>query len=431
MTEMRTASGPRRAWAALLAALLLPLPATAAEGPARETFAIDYIVTIQRQEPGVAHVRWELSGGEEVEEIRIAAPQARFSAGKGSGTVEHTAGGELRWRPAGPYGHLEYRVRIDHLRGTKGHFDSYAGNGWVITRARDLFPMPEYEIRSGRDGTPPRSRARLLFRLPPGWKSATAHPRLGPHTYRLTGGWVLDRPTGWIALGDLAISRQEIDDVMVRVARVTGTQMPEEEIYALLADAIPRLRRIFGRMPPEILIVSAGDPMWRGGLSGYRSLFLHADRPLRTRDNTAPVLHELFHVAQPFHGTPDADWMVEGLAEYYSLELQRRGGMLTARQFTKGLEYFARHGVWNVDMRKQQDNQATSNSAPLILWALDQRIQRETAGKKRLDDVVRLLSEKEDRVDTAKFRAAVHQVTGKRLDRFFERHVYRGEMPKL
>jgi hypothetical protein len=29
-------------------------------------------------------------------------------------------------------------------------------------------------------------------------------------------------------------------------------------------------RKIFPDLPPRLLIVSAGDPMWRGGLSGPR-----------------------------------------------------------------------------------------------------------------------------------------------------------------
>lgn len=421
--------------AALLLAVVLAgsarSPRAQGESAVRDTFAIDFIVEINRPQPVHARVRWELSGAEEVDEFRFVAPRDRFSDVKGSGKVEVGENDEVRWRPSGPYGHLEYSVRIDHHRGTKGRFDTYAGDGWVVARSRDLFPLPDYEIRSARDGTPPRSRARLLFRLPKGWKSATAHPQVAPHTFRLGGGNVVDRPTGWIALGKLDVSHQEIDNVMVRIARVSGARMAVDEIYGLLADAIPRMRRIFRAMPPEMLIVSAGDPMWRGGLSGYRSMFLHADRPLRTADKTAPVLHELFHVAQPFRGAPDADWIIEGLAEYYSLELQRRAGELTATGVAKGLESFGKYGLWNVDMTKQHDNAATNNSAPLILWALDQRIQRETAGKKRLDDVVHLLAGKHREVDTAMFRGAVQAVTGKRLEKFFERHVLRGERPKL
>jgi predicted metalloprotease with PDZ domain len=109
--------------------------------------------------------------------------------------------------------------------------------------------------------------------------------------------------------------------------------------------------------------------------------------------------------------------------------LQRRGGALTATGFAKGLESFAKYGLWNVDLRTQHDNAATNNSAPLVMYALDQRIQRETAGKKRLDDVVVLLAERGGELDTEDFREAAEKVAGTRLGSFFERHVRRGERP--
>lgn len=416
--------------AGLLAFLLVTAAAIAAEPPARETFAIDYVVTIDAKHPETARIRWEVMGADEVEAFEFAAPPSRFSRISGSGEVQ-IVDGSVRWEPLGPYGHLEYRVRVDHPRGDRGRYDSYAGDGWVVTRARDLFPPVKFSFKPGKEGAKPRSRSRLQLRLPTGWRSVTAHAALEPNLYQLSSPNVLSRPTGWIAAGDLDVSHQEIDGVMVRIARAADSKLPVDAIYAMLADAIPRLRKMFRGMPPDLLIVSAGDPMWRGGLSAYRSMFLHGDRPLRTPDKTAPVLHELIHVTQPFRAAADADWIVEGLAEYYSLELQRRAATLTSQGFGKGLESFAKYGLWGVDLRTQHDNAATNNSAPLVMYALDQRIQRETAGKQRLDDVVRVLAEERGEVSTNVFRAAVRKVTGKKLDKFFARHVERGEKPKF
>lgn len=419
--------------AAATTILLAAIAASAAQGadaPQRETFAVDYTVTIDPRNARVARVRWDLMGADEVEAFEFAAPPERFSRIAGSGELE-VVNGSVRWEPLSPYGHLEYRVRIEHPRGDRGHFDSYSGDGWIVTRARDLFPPVKFSFKPGKEGSRPRSRSRLLFRLPPAWKSVTAHAALAPNLYLLDSANVLSRPTGWIALGNLDVSHQEVDGVMVRIARAPDSKLPVDDIYAMLADAIPRLRKMFRQMPPDILVVSAGDPMWRGGLSAYRSMFLHGDRPLRTPDKTAPVLHELIHVSQPFRGAADGDWIVEGLAEYYSLELQRRAGTLTGKGFARGLESFAKHGSWNVDLRTQRDNAATNNSAPLVMYALDQRIQRDTAGQKRLDDVVRLLADERDPVGTKAFRTAVTKVTGKKLDKFFRRHVEQGERPRF
>ncbi len=169
--------------------------------------------------------------------------------------------------------------------------------------------------------------------------------------------------------------------------------------------------------------------MWHGGLSAYRSFFMHGDRPIRTPDKTSPVLHELFHVMQPYRFAAGTDWISEGLAEYYSLELQQRAGLLTTAAYSKGLGYFAKYGLWNVDLTTQSSNAATNNSAPLLMYVIDQRIQRATAGKKRLDHVLTAMTSL-GTIGTNEFRSAITQVSGKPFVRFFDRHVIRGEMPR-
>jgi hypothetical protein len=54
---------------------------------------------------------------------------------------------------------------------------------------------------------------------------------------------------------------------------------------------------------------------------------------------------------QPFKPAADADWFVEGLAEFYSLELQRRAGLLDARAFERGLRLFERFLRMHIDER--------------------------------------------------------------------------------
>ncbi|MBI4517026.1 MAG: hypothetical protein HY699_14555 [Deltaproteobacteria bacterium] len=410
---------------ALAAALAVVAPALAAS---KSTFAIDYIVTIAAKDPRRALVRWELSGIDEIEDFRLRFPAERFEGFAGSGTLEH-APGSIRWVPGGPYAHLSYQVRIDHQRGRQQRHDSYAGTDWVITRARDLFPriLLNYTPR-GKQA--PKSRARLIFRLPAGWRSAAAHEAIGTNIYLLIEpGKVLDRPRGWIALGNLEMERQEIAGIMLQAARVPGGTVPLAELLRFYDRTLPVARKLFPEAPERILIVSAGDPMWRGGISGAGSFFIHAGRPLRTADKTSPYLHELFHVLQPYRAAADADWIEEGLAEYYALELQRRSGLLDATGFGRGLDYFQRYGLWQVDMTKQYDNRATNNSAPLLMYDLDQRIQRATAGSRRLDDVVMELARNRTTVDTTKFRRVVESISGKKFGVFFRRHVLEGNPP--
>jgi len=391
----------------------------------RETFSIDYVVTIDDRDRSVARVRWELAGIDEINALTLRFPAARFRDFEASGTLEAVPGG-LKWLPKGPYAHLAYRVTIDHLRGQHQRYDSYAGPTWIVTRARALFPHVDVDW-AARNGGTPKSRARLQFRLPAGWRSAAALESIGGHTFRLEQpGKVLDRPRGWFALGDLRTDREDIDGTLLQVARTPGSSLDTKALFRFLDVTLPPLQRLLATTVPQLLLISAPDPMWHGGISGEWSFYMHADRPLRTPDHTSPYLHELFHVLQDYKPATDADWIEEGLAEYYSVELQRRAGLVDAQAFARALAYFQRYGLWNVNLTQQHDNAATNNSAPLVMYALDQRIQRATAGKARLDDVVHLLVRDGGTVDTRRFREAIKAASGKAFPKFFERHVVQG-----
>lgn len=403
----------------------------AAASGTRESFSLDYVVEFPAQRRGVAVVRWEGAGLDEINAFILRFAPQRFGRIRASGTLETLGDGRVRWVPGGPYGHLTYEVRIDHRRASGKGYDSYAGRDWVVTRARALFPRITVDW-TPRNGAAAEGRSRLLFRLPSGWRSASALPKLAPDTYRIEEpAKVLDRPKGWFALGEIDLRREDIGGTLLQVARVPGSALDPSALFQFLTPTFPLLQRLLAVQPERLLIVSAPDPMWHGGISGADSLYVHGDRPLRTPDKTSPYLHELFHVLQPFKAGADADWIAEGLAEYYSLELQRRAGLLDAAAYERGLQSFARHGLWNVDLTREHDNAATNNSAPLVMYALDQRIQRATAGKRRLDDVVTALATERGEIDTACFMRAARAIAGKSFRKFFDRHVIRGKPPSL
>jgi len=412
---------------AAVCALILCLSAARLSAAPKTTFSVDYIVTISEKHPGVAKVRWELTGIEEVQDLDLRFQSGRFDRFEGTGKLEPRGDG-LRWIPGGPFAHLTYHAKINHVRGQHQRYDSYAAPNWIVTRPRDLFPRIAIHCRPPEEAA--KSRARLIFRLPSGWRSAAAVPAVGTDTYRLNQpGKVLDRPRGWFALGKFDLDRQEIGSTMVQVARMPGSALATKDLFRFLESTLPSLQKLLLAEPESVLIVSAPDPMWHGGISGDHSFYIHGNRPLRTPDKTSPYLHELFHVLQPYKPAADADWIEEGLAEFYSLELQRRAGMIDAAAYARALGYFERYGLWNVNLTEQQDNAATNNSAPLVMYALDQHLQHATAGKQRLDDVVTQLAKQGGEVDTGRFRHLVDKVSGKKLAKFFDRHVLHGMPP--
>jgi hypothetical protein len=403
--------------------------ATQAAQP-HETYSVQYTIEIDAAAPARARVRWQLAGIDEIERIRFRLDPSRFEGFDGSGTFERR-GNELLWTPGGPYAELRYTALLDHRRGAGKGYDSYAGEGWILSRTTAFFPRSAALFR--RDVEPnPESRARLALRLPPGWDSATVFPLEAPQRYVVeTPHQRLDHPRGWLLLGHMLRTDVRIAETAVTIARTPRVTRKVEPITRLMTQALPLVKTLFGRELPRLLIVIGSDPMWRGGLSGEQSFYMHDRRPVRTRDHTSPYLHELFHVAAPFRPHADGHWVTEGLAEYYSLELQRRMGSLSAARFQRALELFAEHGLWHQDFTRTPASALRNNSAPLVMYVLDQRIRAATGGQRGLDAVVASLARDGGPVSTARFLGTVQRVAGKSFSGFFRRHVYRGGPPAV
>ena len=397
----------------------------------RTTFAFEDVVRIFPEKPSVARVRWNLAGIEEIRRIRIELEGKRFREFRASGELERRPQ-EILWRPNGPYGHLDYEVRLRHKRAADEGYDSYATKNWVVTRAGDLFPPMHvtFELDVERH---PRSSSIVRFFLPDGWQSYTAMDPLGPDRFRpfLSKG-KLDRPKGWIALGRLEKIERDIAGVHVTIVTPPGTPFPAKAILDLYEETLPALTDMLRAKPPRLLIVSGPDPMWHGGLSGERSLYLHAERPIRTPDRTSPALHEAFHVLAPFDPGSDSSWLTEGLAEYYSLVLQHRAGAIGEKTLRRGYRLWRENAQWDVNLTKTKGLEVTNNAAPFVLAAIDEWIRERTKGTRSLDDVVREIASVGHRqLTTGDFLRVASRVAAADLTPFVQRHVYDGEEPKL
>ncbi len=404
-------------------------PHAAAE-TARETFAVTYTIEIDAADPERARVRWDLAGIDEIERIRLRFDPGRFEQFTGTGTFERRRG-ELLWWPMGPYAELRYVARVNHRRTANKGFDSYAGDGWILSRTTAFFPRSAALFR--RDVEPdPESRARLVFRLPEHWDSATVFPSDGPNRYVVeTRHHRLDHPRGWLLLGHIKRIDVDIGGTAVTIARAPGVTHKVDRAIQLLTRTLPSLTVLFDRTLPRLLVVLGPDPMWRGGLSGEESFYMHGRRPVRSSDGTSPYLHELFHVAAPFRPAADAHWVTEGLAEYYSIELPRRLGTLSEVDYRRALDLFADHGAWGQDFTRSAAPALLNNSAPLVMHALDRRIRAATGTLHGLDAVVRSLAREGGVVSTGRFLGTVQRVAGRSFAGFFRRHVYRGERPEI
>jgi hypothetical protein len=403
-------------------------PAAQASPIQRETFSVTYTITIRERQPTVAHIRWTLSGIDEIERIRLRADPSRYTDFEASGALEYRRN-EIVWTPGGPYAELGYTAAINHRRAPNKGFDSYGGDGWVLSRTSDLFPRCAALFR--RDVEPsPESRARLVLRVPHDWDAATVFPPDGPYRYVVENPHHrFDHPYGWILLGHMRRTDVEIAGTSLTIALAPGVTVRPEPIQRLLQQTLSSLTTLFDRPLSRLLIVIGPDPMWRGGLSGEASLYMHGSRKLRSPDRTSPYLHELFHVAAPFRPAADAHWVTEGLAEYYSLELQRRIGLLSDDDMAHAIALLEKHGLWGRDFTRTAAPALRNNSAPLVMYALDQQIRAATMGAHDLDAVVISLARGGGVVSTAHFLGTVERIAGQSFAEFFRRHVYHGEVP--
>jgi predicted metalloprotease with PDZ domain len=183
------------------------------------------------------------------------------------------------------------------------------------------------------------------------------------------------------------------------------------DTLAFLNLLLPEYRKAFGELPPKLLVVIAGDPMWRGGLSGPRSLFLHAGRPLISENGTSTLAHEMTHVITRIRGAAGDDWFAEGLAEFYSIELSRRAGLLTDDRAETALAWARSHGRDVQTLTADRSSGDRTARAVQLLAELDHEIRTRTNDGKNLDDLVRVLM-RDPVVSRADLRAAVDDVTG-------------------
>ena len=154
--------------------------------------------------------------------------------------------------------------------------------------------------------------------------------------------------------------------------------------------------------------------------------------PIRSHDHTSTFLHELVHVWQPFRPAGDGRWISEGIAEYYSLLIQRRAGLLSAAGFARGIELFARHGRWDLDLSRTHEAagaQQQRPARPLLARRRDRPRHRgpEVAGR----DVVRGLAAEGGDLTTASFLRAINRTAGKDFTPQFRRYVFRGKRPPI
>jgi hypothetical protein len=342
--------------------------------------------------------------------MRFHIDPERHAEFQGDGEIE-ISGAYVTWEPPQTGGKLSFRVPVSHSR-PSGRFDARMTEDWAIFRGDDIFPPARTEQHEDAEAD-----ATLEIHLPDDWSFVTAYPQLRERRYEIEHEHrSFDRPTGWLAAGHLGVRRERIAGVRVIVAGPPHQGVRRLDMIALMNWNLPKVRRLVPDMPKRVLIVSAGDPMWRGGLSGPNSLFVHSGRPLLSENGTSTLVHELIHVANRIEAESGSDWIVEGLAEYYSLKVLWRSGTITDHRYRESFQKLAKWGEQAERLDVELSSGPVTARAVGIMRELDHEIYRKTTRQESLDDVVRKLMAARQKVTCSRLRQAVVEVMGEAAD---------------
>jgi len=369
------------------------------------TWAYDLLYTAKIDpDTKLARVELTLSGKDIPSKLSINLSSGRYKDLKSDDPLD-IKGNKAVWRPKGRKGKLSYSFIIDNQR-SNGGYDSRITQDWAILRSDKLIAPISATSRG-------RSNARLKLEMPNGWSSALPYPKIEDNFYQLSDPKRrFVRPKGWMIVGKIGSRQDFIADTDTRISGPKDENIRRQDILAFLNWNLPELKRIFPLFPDHLLIVTADDPMWRGGLSGTRSLFMHADRPLISGNRTSSMIHELVHVGTGIHGDDQSDWIVEGLAEFYSLEILRRTGGISETRYQEAMDKLAQWGEKAPTLLVKRSSGPVTARAASVMLELDKEIRKMSGEKASIDDVARELASTRGEVTLERFRKLSERAAG-------------------
>ena len=391
-------------------ALLVSDTAIAAESNSppsanERTYVVDYRITPDVSRSG-AYVELKLAQNRRLlRELSMPNNPEVISDIEGDGDLA-IDDERIRWRPEDEGGRLSWFAKVNHLRNGDG-YDAFVGDEWALFRAEDVIPPTATRALSRSS-----SKTRLTFNLPNGWTAVSEYfQRSGVHDVSIPDRR-FDKPRGWIVLGHLGVRNETIAGVRVVVAAPVGHSVRRMDVLAMFNWTIPDLLRLLPRFPKRLTVVSAGEPMWRGALSAPRSFYVHVDRPLISENGTSTFMHEAVHIGLGVDAVEGADWIVEGLAEYYGLEILRRSGTISEKRYRSARSRMANWGEKAQSLCADPSTGEVTARAVSLLAELNDEIRKNSDRQFDLDDVVQRIANFPDKISRQKLFDVTKDLTG-------------------
>jgi len=380
-----------------------------------KAYELKYQVRFNPTDQG-AMVVIDVDKGELLKHVRFSNERGIYSNIHANGKLT-LKNKQVIWDLPSGSSQLSFFVKLTHER-DPGKYDGRVTKDWAIFRGDDLIP-PVYVDTGDVMGS--YSNATLEVVLPEGWDSIeTGWPRKSGNIFTIDNPERrFDRPTGWMIAGNVGTRRATVSKTSIAVSAPKGENFKRMESLTFFNFVWPEVYSAFKKTPEKLLVVGAGDPMWRGGLSASNSLFLHADRPLVSENGTSPLLHELTHMVTRISGVSTTktndDWIAEGLAEFYSFELLYRADGMTKARRNKIIKNLAKWGAEVKHLRASKSTGPVTARAVVLLDELDKEIRKRSDNKYDIDDVTRDLMEVR-KVSLDDLRKAVEKLIGSKID---------------
>ncbi|MGI9233832.1 MAG: hypothetical protein ACR2RD_09405 [Woeseiaceae bacterium] len=400
-------------WALLLGLFIIAAcgveTSESADGPIKREYDAHYELRINPDDSSV-DVSLEIRQARHLlRELRFPSVSDHYSdfSADGELAIENDS---LVWQLPADGGTLSWRVEVNHQRGESG-YDAWLGPEWGIFRAEDIIPRARTSVLKGST-----SNTTFSFELPKGWSAVSEYSSKQEPVRVERPDRQFDQPTGWMVLGDIGVRRETIAAIRVAIAGPQGHAVRRLDMLAFLNWTLPELTELLADPPARLTIVSAGEPMWRGGLSAPASLFIHSDRPMISENATSTLMHEVLHLALPIRTNEESDWIVEGLAEYYGLELLLRGNAISSRRYQIAVAGLADWAKSAKQLCGQTSTGATTALAVTTLHALNREILDKTSGNKNLDDLLRQLIVRGPEIDFQVLKDVAAEIIGEPSD---------------
>jgi predicted metalloprotease with PDZ domain len=114
-------------------------------------------------------------------------------------------------------------------------------------------------------------------------------------------------------------------------------------------------------------------------------------------------------------GDEESDWIVEGLAEYYSLEILERSGGIGRGRYEAALERMRDWAKRSPNVFSQKSTGASTARAAVAFHAADSEIKRATEGRASIDDVAAELAKRGGEVTLELLQATARNVAGREI----------------